>query len=114
MKNLRADDRLLTRAEVEERFGVPRRFLERSIHRRDGPPFVRVGRSVRYRTDDLLDWINRNRIDPSAPHTGVPSERLGGPAGQENGVQAVTQTKTLTNQNKNAPSGGRTATTGER
>ena len=27
-----------------------------------GPPFIRIGRSVRYRIDDLLDWQQRHVV----------------------------------------------------
>ena len=54
------DARLLTRAEVQEQFGIPKRFLELAISRGDGPPIVRIGRSVRYRTSDIHTWIDAN------------------------------------------------------
>lgn len=54
------DDRLLTRSEVDERFGIPKRFLELSASRENGPRFVRVGRLVRYRTCDIREWIAAN------------------------------------------------------
>ena len=51
------DERLLSRTEVEARFGIPKRFLEVSVSKGDGPPIVRLGRSVRYRPIDVSDWI---------------------------------------------------------
>ncbi|MFZ5876373.1 MAG: helix-turn-helix transcriptional regulator [Nitrospirota bacterium] len=60
------EDRLLTRAEVELRFGFPtKRFLELAANRGDGPPFVRFGRFVRYRVRDIRDWIEAHRTDPA-------------------------------------------------
>ena len=53
-------DRLLNRMEVEERFGIPKRFLELAAMRGDGPRMVRVGRLVRYRVTDLRKWIETN------------------------------------------------------
>jgi predicted DNA-binding transcriptional regulator AlpA len=50
-------DRLLTRAEVEERFGVSKRYLEVAALRGNGPRIVRLGRMVRYRAKDIQDWI---------------------------------------------------------
>ena len=55
--------RLLRRAEVEEQFGVPARFLELAVARGDGPPVVRLGRSVRYRICDVRDWIEQRVED---------------------------------------------------
>ena len=26
-----------------------------------GPPFIRIGRSIRYAVPDVMDWLNRNR-----------------------------------------------------
>jgi predicted DNA-binding transcriptional regulator AlpA len=51
--------RLLRRAEVEEQFGIPVRFLELAVSRGNGPAIVRLGRSVRYRVCDILDWIEQ-------------------------------------------------------
>ena len=58
------DVRLLRRAEVEQRFGIPVRFLELAVARGDGPPIVGLGRSVRYRTCDVQNWIE-HRVEGS-------------------------------------------------
>jgi predicted DNA-binding transcriptional regulator AlpA len=63
-------DRLLTRAEVEVNFGLSRRFLEVSAVRGDGPPMVKIGRSVRYRVDDLRSWIEARRINSTSEVVG--------------------------------------------
>ena len=52
--------RLLSRKEVEARFGISRRFLEISASRGNGPRFIRVGRLVRYRAADIAAWIEAN------------------------------------------------------
>ena len=57
-------DRLLNRQEVEERFGIPKRFLEMAVMRGDGPPFIKIGRLVRYRINDIETWITAQRIEP--------------------------------------------------
>lgn len=54
------EDRLLCRDEVQERFGISRRFLELAATRGDGPRFVRIGRLVRYRCKDIAAWIEAN------------------------------------------------------
>ena len=41
-----AQDRLLSRIEVAQQFGISKRFLELAGANNDGPPFVRIGRSV--------------------------------------------------------------------
>ncbi len=58
-----SDDRLLSRREVEERFGISKRFLEIAVSRQVGPRIVRIGRSVRYRASDLRTWIEE-QADP--------------------------------------------------
>jgi len=56
--NLAEDDHLLTRDDVETRFGISRRYLEAAARRGDGPTVVRIGRSVRYRVKDIRSWID--------------------------------------------------------
>lgn len=59
-------DRLLSRAEVEVNFGLARRFLEVSAVRGDGPPMVKIGRSVRYRVGDVRAWIEARRVNSTS------------------------------------------------
>lgn len=59
-------DRLLSRAEVEVNFGLSRRFLEVSAVRGDGPPMVKIGRSVRYRVGDVRAWIEARRVNSTS------------------------------------------------
>ena len=54
------EDRLLSRDEVEERFGISRRFLELAKMRGEGPSYVQVGRLIRYRVADVIAWIEAN------------------------------------------------------
>jgi predicted DNA-binding transcriptional regulator AlpA len=57
------DERLLTRDQVEDRFGIPKRFLEISAMTGDGPSIVRIGRSVRYRPVDVIAWIAKQTTE---------------------------------------------------
>ncbi len=50
-------ERLLTDQDVQRRYAIPLRFLQLSRRRGDGPKFVRIGRLVRYRHQDIADWI---------------------------------------------------------
>lgn len=61
-----ASDKLLSRAEVEVHFGLSRRFLEISAVRGDGPPMIRIGRSVRYRVGDLRSWISARKVNSTS------------------------------------------------
>ncbi len=64
--NHKSSDRLMTRQEVEERFGISKRFLEISAAQKMGPALVRIGRSVRYSAADIQNWIDQQRDDLSA------------------------------------------------
>lgn len=57
---------LLTRSGVESVYGVPKRFLELAPARGEGPRFVRIGRSVRYRPEDVEAWLAAQVVDPTA------------------------------------------------
>jgi predicted DNA-binding transcriptional regulator AlpA len=59
-------DRLLTRAEVFGHFGLTQRFLEVAAVRGDGPPFIKIGRSVRYQAADLRAWIEARRVNSTS------------------------------------------------
>lgn len=59
-------DKLLTRAEVHSHFGLTQRFLEVAAVRGDGPPMVKIGRSVRYRVGDLRAWIDARRVSSTS------------------------------------------------
>lgn len=58
------DDKLLTRPEVAERYGISRRYLEIAVVRGEGPPLIRIGRAVRYRSSDVKAWIEAQRVVP--------------------------------------------------
>lgn len=62
MQTILNDDRLLSRSEVHTQFGLTQRFLEVSAVRGDGPPMIKIGRSVRYRVGDLRKWIESCRV----------------------------------------------------
>lgn len=55
-----SEERLLNREEVERQYGIPKRFLEAKSKSHDGPPIVRLGRLVRYRHEDIRNWISAN------------------------------------------------------
>jgi hypothetical protein len=47
-----------------ERLGVAVQTLRNWRFQRKGPAYLKLGRAVRYREDDLNDFENRNRIVP--------------------------------------------------
>lgn len=52
---------LLTAQDVADYLGVPVATLYTWRYRGDGPPGFRVGRHLRYRWDDVEEWITRQR-----------------------------------------------------
>lgn len=59
MKTEATHSRLLDRREVEEHYGITKRFLEVAASKREGPAMVRIGRLVRYRASDIEAWIEK-------------------------------------------------------
>lgn len=60
----RDTESLLAEIYAAELLGLSSRTLQAWRSRNEGPPFVRVGRAVRYRRQDLLDWVGQNTIAP--------------------------------------------------
>ena len=63
MKTALSEDRVLTRDEVQSFFGISKRFLELAAARGDGPPYLRLGRNVRYRVADVRAWLQEQTHD---------------------------------------------------
>lgn len=40
--------------------------LRNDRHLCQGPPYIKLGRSIRYRVSDLMDYLDKHRIDPEA------------------------------------------------
>jgi excisionase family DNA binding protein len=49
-------DRWLSRGELADRLGLPTKTLARWASKGTGPLFARMGRHVRYRLSDVLEW----------------------------------------------------------
>ncbi|MEZ9302561.1 helix-turn-helix domain-containing protein [Vibrio breoganii] len=64
MPNLTIDKRAYTEQETAEYIGMSRSFLRQSRmegHRRNrtiAPPFIKIGRAVRYLKEDLDAWLD--------------------------------------------------------
>ena len=56
---------LLNRSVVEATYGVSQRYLELAPARGEVPRFVRIGRSVRYRPEDVEAWLETLIVDPT-------------------------------------------------
>lgn len=59
-------EKLLSPTEVAELLGVTVGYLATRRFERKGPPFVKVGASVRYRTSDVVEWVDANTHNPES------------------------------------------------
>ena len=63
------DDKLFTEQQTSEYLQMSESFLRQSRMegkregRTPGPPFIRIGRSVRYRLSDLDAWLAEHRVE---------------------------------------------------
>jgi len=56
--------KLLKEREVANLTGLSVRGLQQKRTDGGGPPFVRIGRTIRYPYDDLIQWVNSlERLD---------------------------------------------------
>ena len=68
----RPDDlRLLDQTQAAELLQISPRTVEGWRSRGEGPRFVRVGRRVRYRLDDLRAWLDEHTVGPTSNANGV-------------------------------------------
>ena len=56
---------LITRKQLAEYLGVTEPALSQMVTRRQGPRFIRLGRSIRYRREDVFAWLQERVIDPA-------------------------------------------------
>jgi predicted DNA-binding transcriptional regulator AlpA len=61
---------LLAQIEVAEILGISPRTLERKRVAGDGPPYVKLGRSVRYVEADLIQWVEDRRRNSTSEQGG--------------------------------------------
>jgi len=53
---------LLTESQAAQLLQISIRTLQAWRLRRSGPPYVQLGRAVRYRRSDLMGWIESNTV----------------------------------------------------
>ena len=67
---------MVTEQEAAEIIGMSVQFLRQSRmdgfrqNRTPGPPYHKFGRSVRYKINDLIDWLDAHRVE-LRPHKGA-------------------------------------------
>jgi excisionase family DNA binding protein len=62
--NTRDDESLLNESEAAKLLAVSVRTLQAWRTRESGPPFVRLGRAIRYRLKDLIEWVRSKTCLP--------------------------------------------------
>lgn len=56
---------LLTQEETAKWLGIATETLRTWRQRKQGPAYVKVGGSTRYRMDDVKAYLEANRVDPT-------------------------------------------------
>jgi predicted DNA-binding transcriptional regulator AlpA len=51
-----SDERWLSRRELADRYGLPAKTVAQWASKGTGPRYARMGRHVRYRLSDVIDW----------------------------------------------------------
>ena len=64
MDQILADNRIVDEKEASKVLERKVQTLRNDRHLRKGPPYIKIGRSVRYRLKDLLEYLDKHRIDP--------------------------------------------------
>ena len=62
MAELFASEALLNESSVAKRLHCEVKTLQAWRCRGGGPPFIRVGRLIRYSPDDVREWIESRRV----------------------------------------------------
>jgi predicted DNA-binding transcriptional regulator AlpA len=71
------DERWLSRQELADRYGLPVKTRAQWASKGTGPRYARMGRHVRYRLSDVIDWETervdepRDTVQRSAPASGA-------------------------------------------
>jgi hypothetical protein len=58
-------DKLLDQDEGASSLRKSRAWMERARWARNGPPFIKIGKSVYYRAGDLAAFIEAGRVEPA-------------------------------------------------
>jgi predicted DNA-binding transcriptional regulator AlpA len=70
------DNALFPQSTLAAATGMSNAFYERARWSGDGPKFMKIGRLVRYRKADVLEWLNRGKSAASTGEVvGIPGLR---------------------------------------
>jgi hypothetical protein len=65
IRNSKDPDDLLNEVEASDILRISVRTLQSWRCKGIGPRFTRIGRSIRYRRGNLLDWTQANTVEPA-------------------------------------------------
>jgi len=57
-------ERYVSEVEWERISGIKRQTSANRRHLGSGPPYYKIGSSVKYKLSEALAWLERHRIDP--------------------------------------------------
>ena len=60
------EDRLINETQAAEILGRAVQTLRNDRHLRQGAPYIKIGRSIRYQIRDLFEYMKKHRVDPEA------------------------------------------------
>lgn len=63
--------RLMTQKDLAQYLGKSTAWCERARWAGDGPQFVKLGRNVRYKADDVIAWVNSNMRQSTSEQGGA-------------------------------------------
>lgn len=66
MATVTSDRDLLARAGAAEYLTIPEHSLDRLRYLGRGPAYIKIGKRVRYRREDLDAYLAANRVEPEA------------------------------------------------
>lgn len=70
----------LTTEQAAEYLGVSPSWLAQARGRGDGPPFYKLGRSVRYIRASLDEWLSARQVRSTSQQTNLDMNAIGDPA----------------------------------
>jgi len=66
MAQVLTENQVINETQAAEILGRAVQTLRNDRHLRKGPAYLKLGRSIKYRVNDLVDYMEKHRIDPEA------------------------------------------------
>jgi excisionase family DNA binding protein len=92
MRNMKMT-KMFTIVDVARRIGIAPVTVRKWIAKGEAPPYIRVGRTIRFRLEDVEAWETaQSRLGSAASASvgSLPSERKSGPAERREGAITIT------------------------